>query len=296
MRCRWSVLFSLGMLLLASLEAFGIRLGMTVEEVERSLGPPNGMRQLADGQVWVYANGIFVEFTNGRVSRLRGIDTGIDNEIPQAVPAPEAPLPAATSEPATGGGGGGASDTEQVEPPSGQGVAQPASPDPGPSPPEESTADEQVPLNDPETATEKAQELWGDQSAYDPEAYEDRPGWQVELIRIGTGFFLPVILTAIFLMVAFHWVGAIADKWAILLIALIDRIVVLSVEFLFLTVLAFPTTFYAQHLASIVVMVPLVISLTHAKELPTALQVVITSKVAGMITFWLLLMVLLHVM
>jgi len=104
------------------------------------------------------------------------------------------------------------------------------------------------------------------------------------------GWLIPVFVIFIFLLIAFKWVGAEADKGALFLIAMADRLVTSGVQSFFFDILTFPTTFHADTLAAFIVVLVLVTKLTHARSLPTAIKVVVTAKVAALVVSYLLAM------
>ncbi|MFO7726027.1 MAG: hypothetical protein R6V45_10795, partial [Oceanipulchritudo sp.] len=79
-----------------------------------------------------------------------------------------------------------------------------------------------------------------------------------------------------------------ADKGVLFLIAMAGRLVAFGVQGIFFDLLAFPTAFHADTLASFMVVLVLVTKLTHARSLPTAIKVVVAAKVAALIAFYLL--------
>jgi len=124
------------------------------------------------------------------------------------------------------------------------------------------------------------------------ESVPEKPDWMTGIL----GWVVPVAIQFVFLVIAFKWVGAEAMKGALLVIAVVDKAVNDGVQWFFLSFLEFPTTLHADTLASIIVMLAMVTTMTHAKRLPTAIQVVVASKVAALVAGYLILLFVLHQM
>lgn len=218
--------------------------GQSKEEVRTELGSPNGMRTLANGEIWVYSGDITLEFSGDRLVRAKGLALS---------PAPEGTY------------------SEAEESIAGEDLVVP-DPDPEPPGPGESPEADAISDEDALDAAEKGGGALGDALAY----------------------VVPVFLQFIFLIIAFRIVGAEASKMALLFIAVADRFVTMGVRWFFLGLLEFPTTFHADTLASFIVMLMMVTTLTHAKRLPTAIKVVIISKVAGLVAAYFVFLFILH--
>ena len=255
--------------LLMPVLANAVGFGDTPDAVEAELGPPNGKRSTAGGEIWVYSGDITIEFEQGQLVRAKGLvmEDGAVQER-QAIVRESAPLPA-----------------EEVAPE--PEIIPEAAPEPEPMPEPVVSEEEQLveALPDIEDARALAQQLEEELSS----DFEDIPQGSSVLATV-LDWTIPIFLTFIFLVIAFKWVGAEAMKGALLVIAIVDRLVVVGIQAVFQSVLEFPTTFHADTLVSVFVMLALITKLTHAKQLPTAIKVVIASKVAGWIAFWLLAM------
>lgn len=273
-------LFSgLFLFLALTLAASALHIGQDRESVRQELGEPNGKRVLSDGEIWVYSGDIALTFTEGRLTRARGVAL--------TLPPDESPSPS------------GATETAEAD----EAAYEPSSPgEPGPLPEEEtqgetpsrssdpagSELDREIEqfsqdLTDPETLERMMAEAGRDSGA------EAGEGLVIVLLKALGG----IIVLFFFLLLAFKWVGAEASRAALFLIAAVDRLVVIGVQWVFLDLLGFPMTFYADTLASFLVVLVLVTKLTHARSLPTAIKVVVASKVAALVATYLLAMVLL---
>lgn len=245
----------------------GLYYGQDKSSVVLEMGEPNGKRQLANGELWVYSGDISLTFDGGLLVRARGTDL---------VPAP---VPEVLIE---------------------------ALPDKAPPVVEEPPAEAQRVENKRKSSrTEDDELLETAHSISDPEAYKkavesmekefsSRPSSSSTMLQRVLAIAVPTVLQWIFLMIAFKWVGAEAMKSVLLLIAFIDRLVIIAVQAVFFNFLEYPTTFHADSLLSFAIMLALVTSFTHAKQLPTAIKVVIASKVAGFIAAYLFLLLILH--
>lgn len=287
---------------------FALQTGMTPLEVRSELGNPNGVRKLANGELWVYSSGTSVEFASGRVIRFRkgaadgvirsggkivspedgkdavGVRFSNDPVQPGKPPEEEAKKePAKEAEPET-------EKPPQEEKPLDLPVEAAVEAEKSPSPPD-SQIDEletEIEVFSQDLDAQVEQVLKGVEGPErDPEIFvEDDPFFR----GILTGLFTPILLQAIFLAIAFKWVGAESTHMAIFLIATVDRFVMVSVQWFFADFLEFGMSFSAEHLVSVIVMLGMVTKLTHAKSLPTAIKVVVASKVATMVAAYLLIM------
>ena len=249
-------------LLLLPLLSQGLYEGQSTAEVRLELGDPNGIRSRNDGETWVYSGNITLEFVNDRLVRARGTDL-----VPRAFVESQTPEPVSTPD---------RESTSVIEPVPVEAPSEPLG---------EADLDREIELfstykDDPSLVLDKL-------SPHQPSAS------QTLLARI-LGSAIPVFLQFVFLLIAFKWVGAEAAKAALFLIAVVDRLVIAGVRWVFLGLLEFPTTFQADMLVSFIVMLGLVTTLTHARQLPTAIKVVVASKVAGFIAAYLLALFLLH--
>lgn len=248
--------------------------GQTPEDVLQELGPPNGKRSLSTGELWVYSGDITLEFVDGELVRSKGLDL-----MPASVEAvPPAPMPV-------------------------------PAPVPSPAPTTETdTVPAQEPTPAPETAAgqEEAGEVDSDEELLEvaknlsnPEKAMEEMGWEEPSQSSGTlesilGWTIPLLFQWIFLLIAFKWVGAEAMKVTLLVIAVVDRLVILGVRWVFIDLLEFPTTFMADTLLSFIVMLGMITTLTHAKQLPTAIKVVVASKVAALVAAYAFVLLVLH--
>jgi hypothetical protein len=255
-------------LLVVPVCAHALQQGQTPEQVLEELGPPNGKRTLSTGEVWVYSGDITLEFENGQLIRSKGLDL---------MPAPvDVPPPAPVPVPA---------------------------PVPAPAPAMEA---DRAPVEDSGTAETDLPEVDADEELLemaenfsDPEQAMEELGWEEPSQSSSTletilGWTVPVFFQWIFLLIAFKVVGVEAMAVALLVIAIVDRLVILGVQWVFFNLLEFPTTFMADTLLSFIVMLGMVTTLTHAKQLPTAIKVVVASKVAALIAGYVFVLLVLH--
>jgi len=241
----------------------GIYEGQSPESVLEEMGEPNGTRLLANGELWVYSGGISLEFENGRLMRSRGLDllsapdtyyTGDseEDEIPEA----KEPLPAAAQQPAA----------EAEASSSSSGTL---------------TSDAVKDRTDEDDELMETAEALSNPAAFLEEEEPESPS--ASALEEILSAVVPIFLQWIFLLIAFKVTGAEASKLILFGIAIIDRLVVMGVQWIFIGFLEFPTAFHADTLVSVFVMLALITSFTHAKKLSTALEVVIASKVAAFI-------------
>jgi hypothetical protein len=256
--------------------ASALYMGQDKESVRQELGEPNGKRVLSDGEMWVYSGDIALTFTEGRLASARGVtltlppDTESHSEAGVSEPGSAAPEPSGPAEP------GPLPEEGEPESPS-------RPPEPAGSELDREIEQFSQDLTDPETLERMMAEAGRDSGA------EAGEGLVSVLMKALAG----IILLFFFLLMAFKWVGAEAARTALFLIATVDRLVVVGVQWIFLDLLGFPMTFYADSLASFLVVLVLVTRLTHARSLPTAIKVVVASKVAALVATYLLAMVLL---
>lgn len=272
MRCtRWLqsvILFSL----ILPLAAFALHTGQSPESVRAEMGEPNGVRQLADGEIWVYSGDIALTFKDGQLIRARGkalaaeAAEGPAGNLPEN-PVEEEPEPEEASklveEPEESGEAvqvRGASVNQDADSGTGSGLDG-----------EIGTLSREMPVQ----ADFAGEEGDGAVAAKGP------------VTRLLEWLVSGVVLF-VFLCIAFRWVGAEADKGVLFLIAMAGRLVAFGVQGIFFDLLAFPTAFHADTLASFMVVLVLVTKLTHARSLPTAIKVVVAAKVAALIAFYLL--------
>lgn len=267
---RWLFLIVLGSVFLP-LVVTALHLGQSPESVRAELGDPNGVRQLADGEIWVYSGDIALTFKEDRLVRARGKTLSAEPaegptkvpEEPETVPRErEAEAEALPEEP-----GEGVSGAEE-------------------SPPEGAAAGAESELD---AEIQQFSEDLPDLAGLAGEGDEDASAGKGPATRL-LQWLVPVLVLFVFLFIAFKWVGAEADKGALFLIAMADRLVTAGVQWFFFEVLTYPTTFQADTLASFIVVLVLVTKLTHARSLPTAIKVVVAAKVAALIAFYLLAM------
>jgi hypothetical protein len=255
-------------LLVVPVCAHALQQGQTPEQVLEELGPPNGKRTLSTGEVWVYSGDITLEFENGQLIRSKGLDlmpAPVDVPPPAPVPVP-APVPAPAA----------AMEADRA--------------------PAESSAAAEADLPEVD-ADEELLEMAENFS--DPEQAMEELGWEEPSQSSSTletilGWTVPVFFQWIFLLIAFKVVGVEAMAVALLVIAIVDRLVILGVQWVFFNLLEFPTTFMADTLLSFIVMLGMVTTLTHAKQLPTAIKVVVASKVAALIAGYVFVLLVLH--
>lgn len=268
---RWCLLLVLGSIFLP-LVAMGLHTGQSPESVRAELGDPNGVRQLADGEIWVYSGDIALTFTEGRLVRARG-KTLSEEPAEGPVALPEEPAVAVPQE--------GESEVEtELEESEGTDSGPEEPPAEGVDAGAEGELDEEI-----RQFSEEMPDLAGFTDKEDDEASAGE-GPATRLLQ----WLIPVLVLFVFLFIAFKWVGAEADKGALFLIAMADRLVTAGVQWFFFDVLTFPTTFHADTLASFIVVLVLVTKLTHARSLPTAIKVVVATKVAALIAYYLLAM------
>lgn len=262
---RWVGLF---IVLMSALSCLGLHEGQTPEAVLEELGPPNGKRQLAGGEIWVYSGDITLEFSDGQLVRAKGLSL---------TPRPVAEAVRAVADPA---------------------VASPLAPeeaDPGPSEvedPDFSPASGSLAVNDEELM--RVAESISDPQLLLEEAGWDQPPPPPSMLALILSWTVPLFLQWVFLWVAFKWVGAEAMSLVLLGIAAADRLVTAGVRWIFLDWLGFPTTFHADAFAGFVVMLGMVTTLTHARQLPTAIKVVVASKVAALVAGYVFILFVLH--
>lgn len=262
---------------------------MSPAQVEAMLGKPNGQRALEGGQTWVYSGGVILRFAGGRLVEARGVEFGdaepsekriqFTEESASADPPPdtaaEAGAPADEPEqshatdaagPVDGGKTGAAAESAGAEASGGDG--------------EDWKTVEQ--LDEVEQAAKDAAAGQLPEGADLPETLareEPQASSAQELLRPA----VLLLLQFIFLLLACRMTGAEAHWAGLLLIALLDRLAVLWVQWLFLSVLGFPSVLHADTLVSFLVMLILVMKFTSAKSLPSALKVVVTAKVAALV-------------
>jgi hypothetical protein len=254
------------LLLLVPVLAQALQQGQTAEEVLAELGPPNGKRTLSTGEIWVYSGDITLEFRDGELIRAKGLDLFPAPVVaPQPAPTP-APVPVPAPTPET---------VNPSAPESADGVAEGA----------------QV---DEDQALLEMAEGFSDPERLMEETGWDEPSQSSGMLSTILGWTVPTFLQWIFLLIAFKWVGAEAMSLTLLLIAIVDRLVTLGVRWVFISVLEFPTAFQADVLLSFIVMLGMVTTLTHAKQLPTAIKVVVASKVAALIAAYVFVLIVLH--
>jgi hypothetical protein len=256
------------LLLMTPLLSQALHQGQTPEEVLAELGAPNGKRTLSTGEIWVYSGDITLEFKDGVLIRSKGLDL-----VPAPTPAPP-PLPTPNPPPV----------------PAPELDGRTAADSAGPS------ADVEAEPDDGDTDQELLKMA---ENFSDPERAMEEIGWEEPAQSSGVlatvlGWTVPTFLQWIFLLIAFKWVGAEAGKMTLLLIAIVDRLVILGTRWVFIGLLEFPTTFMADSLLSFIVMLGMVTTLTHARQLPTAIKVVVASKVAALIAAYVFVLVVLH--
>jgi len=243
---------------------FALHEGQSPESVLEELGNPNGTRMLANGELWVYSGDISLEFENGRLIRSTGLDL---------LPPPEAfqsHAPVHVDE----------------KPPESEAS------DPDRSPPEAT--------GDPSVGSRTAEDdelMETAESISHPERLLEEE-WEAShdsssLMETILSIVVPVLLQWGFLLIAFKFTGAEASKLILLGISIVDRLVILGVQWIFMGWLGFPMTFHADTLASVLVMLALITSFTHAKRLDSAIKVVVVAKVAALLAGWLFFMFLL---
>ncbi|HKJ90064.1 MAG TPA: hypothetical protein VJ960_02950 [Oceanipulchritudo sp.] len=270
---RWLFLIGFGAVFLP-LVVTALHLGQSPESVRAELGDPNGVRQLADGEIWVYSGDIALTFKEDRLVRARGKTLSAEPaEGPTTVPEE--------------------SETVPVEREAGA-QSLPEEPGEGASGAEESLREGADGGAEGELDAEIRQfsEELPDLADLTDEAGEDALAGKGPATRL-LQWLIPVLVLFVFLFIAFKWVGAEADKGALFLIAMADRLVTAGVQWFFFEVLTYPTTFHADTLTSFIVVLVLVTKMTHARSLPTAIKVVVAAKVAALIAFYLLAMFLL---
>ncbi|MGJ3243133.1 MAG: hypothetical protein ACFE0O_09290 [Opitutales bacterium] len=282
LRSRWPrrgllLLFLLTALPLAGQELF---IGMTRAELVATAGNPTSSLAKGGEEILLYPGGIRIEIRDGAVYRISGTD---DYAVSR-----EAWL-------ATQGGEDAPGPSELAPPPEPEPTSAPAAaPPPEPAPTESEPVAEPTPdsVGEAEQFTpEQAKQLFDEamaESASDP-APKGRPSWASLLIGGLTRFFITLII----LYITFKVLGVSVFIDALSLIALVDVLVKTGVEaavFAF----GFPTTFYLDSLVALLVMLVLVQKLTAATTWPTAVKVVITVQVVGILVGYLLFMVLLN--
>jgi hypothetical protein len=283
MRRALSFCFVIVALLLSVVSADGLAVGESPEQVRAQLGEPNGVRQLAGGEVWVYSGDITLEFTAGKLVRARGLMLEPEAEVPEA-PLDEGDIAATidsieTAAPPTDG-------TERVL--------------------NSETIPEEIRELRESEAERMALELEANANEFkeagrslaNAEAGEmdeyDADSGDGDLMPLLWNWIGLVVMQFIFLAIACRVVGAEASLLALFFIALVDKLVIESTIWLFTGLLEMPMTFHAESLASFIVMISMVTKLTHARSLPTAIKVVVGAKVAAMITGYVVLLLVLH--
>lgn len=242
--------------------ALALYQGQSPESVLDEMGPPNGTRVLASGELWVYSGDITLEFENDRLIRSKGLDL-----LPS--PPPGAPEEASVAREA-------GEDPEEAEPAVSSMELTPESLD------ERSATDDDL--------METAEAVSRPESLLAEEDLASSGSSSVEEILAAM---VPIFLQWLFLIIAFKFTGAEGSKLILFGIAVVDRLVILGVQWVFIGLLEFPMTFHADTLLSILVMLALITSFTHAKRLDTAIKVVVASKVAAFLAGWIFVMFLL---
>lgn len=239
--------------------------GQSMDEVVAEMGTPNGKRSSVDREVWVYSGDITLEFIDGRLSRAKG------TVMEPVVAAPE---PYETAE-------------EVAEPPVKEEIVEQVAAE-QPSVEEDAGLDQEI-----EQFSEGMPELPAELDGFMMEEEEDIPESRGFLVSILL-WVIPVFIGFVLLLIAVKIVGVEAAKSALLLIAVADQAVMHGVQWFFLELLGFPSVMHADSLASFIVMLVLVNKLTYAKQLPQAIKVVVISKVAGLVAWYLLVLFVLH--
>lgn len=250
---------------------FALHEGQSKAEVRAEMGEPNGKRSLSDGQIWVYSGDITLQFAGDRLVRARN---AYMEPAPEVVSVP-APATDSTGSPVP------MEARENL-----------------PVPKENLPVPMEEEAHGPDNLDEEIR-LFSEGLPEIPEGLEGLGGSDAAPESRSTLFTtiwwaVPVFLQFIFLLIAFKLVGAEADKPVLLMIAVVDQLVTHGVRWFFLGLLGFPSALHADSLASFVVMLVLVSKFTYAKQLPTAIKVVVVSKVAGLVAGYFLFLFLLH--
>ncbi|NBD37131.1 MAG: hypothetical protein GVY10_01000 [Verrucomicrobia bacterium] len=261
-----------GLLLGCLLQAAVLEQGMTPDEVEAILGEPNGSRELVDGRIWVYSGNITLIFVEGALAEASGVEMVVSEA---AEPTMEEPPPMEEPSPEP---------DEKADPPA-------------EDPPEQEKEPPAAPAQGEPSPEEEAEPR--EQGAADPTIVP--AGEEAEAVS-GDGGILPqellvaVVVTLLqfgILWIACRITGIEAYAVSLLFIAVMDRLVIHWIQWVFLSFLDFPTTFHADSLVSFLVMLGMFMKFTSAKSLPSALKVVVASKVLGIIAAYVLVMVVL---
>lgn len=261
----------------------GLEAGMGAAEVEAVLGKPNGVRALSDGQIWVYSGGISLRFAGGRLVSASGVAFGEEAEEETAVrfSSEEA---GAEKEAAGGSEPERKAEAErEVLPAETASTEEPGEPEG-----EEWETVEQLDeveqaahaLADGEGAEGLAASGLLDGTVAEELAGESREGGLTAVLVQPAVW---VVIQFLLLLVACRMTGVEGHWEGLLLIAILERLGSYWVEWLFLGALGFPSAMYADTLFSFVLMLLLVMKLTSAKSLPSALKVVVVAKVAAMV-------------
>ena len=260
-----------GLLLGSLLHGAVLEQGMSPEEVEAALGEPNGSRELADGRIWVYSGGISLRFVEGALAEASGVDMVVPDD-----PEPAGEEPPSVEEPPE----------EPEEKPDPSAEDPPAAEKEAPAAPveaEESLDDEIETME--KVAADPTSAIAGEEESVSG----DGGILSQELL-------VAVLLTLLqfgILWIACRITGIEAYALSLLFIAVMDRLVIHWMQWVFLSFLAFPTTFHADSLGSFLVMLVMFMKFTSAKSLPSALKVVVASKVLGIVAAYVLVMVVL---
>jgi len=257
--------------------------GMSPAEVEAILGEPNGTRKLVDGRLWVYSGDISLRFVDGALRQA----TGVDMVVPELKPVQESepvqePETAEEENPSDNEGAVEADEAvsqpaeESVENPAGAGkeTAAPAS---------EESLDEEI---------ETMGKIASDPTSVLKEEKEEGTGTEEDGF-LSQKLLVAVVLTLFqfgILWLACRITGIEAYAFSLLFIAVMDRLVIHWMRWVFLGFLEFPTTFHADSLVSFLVMLVLFMKFSSAKSLPSALKVVVASKIVALGAAYLVLM------
>jgi hypothetical protein len=263
-----------GLLLGCLLQAAVLEQGMSPDEVEAALGEPNGSRELADGRIWVYSGGISLRFVEGALAEA----SGVEMSVPEA-PEPTMEEPVSMAEPSP-------EPDEKADPPA-------------EDPPEQGKEAPGVPVEaeaSPEDETETTEQGIADPTSILAEEEEEEKSVSGDGGILSQELLVAVVLTLLqfgILWIACRITGIEAYAVSLLFIAVMDRLVIHWIQWVFLSFLTFPTTFHADSLVSFLVMLGMFMKFTSAKSLPSALKVVVASKVLGIVIAYVFVMLVL---
>lgn len=295
---RFRQLLFIWLALVSCLTAQELYVGMPEQEIYFEMkGYPTSTAESQDRKFLIYPNGIRIILRQGQLVSAEGIEVleekpppGNTDVEPQPAPEP-APAPAPAPNPVP------------APPESAPAVSVPAFPSENPDEPlpealviseEEETRLKALSQPPVESAPAESESTDGAGSASSEFDFgETGTGGSPQGVAFLVEFLIGTVITLVILKIAVSLVGVTAFLPGLIAIAVTDTLVRLGTGALF-TAMAFPLGGPVQILVSFVVLLYLVKGFTSAREWPTIIQVVVTTKVVGFVAFWLLAMFVLN--